>query len=73
MFLGLLDLHPNPLDKGTDPRPDPNQNVTDTQHCFVEIYVFLPKKIFCNKKFDLGPDQVLDKSLDYFSPDHVHN
>jgi hypothetical protein len=37
-FLGLLDPHPDTLDRGTDPRiririPDPYQNVTDPQHC----------------------------------------
>ncbi len=32
MFLGLPDQHPDPLVRGTDPRPDPYQNVTDPQH-----------------------------------------
>jgi hypothetical protein len=31
MFLGLPET--DPLVRGTDPDPDPDQNVTDPQHC----------------------------------------
>jgi hypothetical protein len=34
-FLGLPDPHPDPLVRGKDPPPDPDQNVTDPQHWLV--------------------------------------
>jgi hypothetical protein len=43
MFLGLPDLNPDPLVRGTDPdpHPDPYQNVTDPLYCWPVIYFFL--------------------------------
>jgi hypothetical protein len=51
MFLGVSDLHPDPLVKGTDPKPyviSKNSKKKLDSHCFVTSYDFLSMKNYVN-------------------------